>query len=382
MIETVDGGETRIPLLEEMTTPNRSIRVAARGNREMIPGAAGERLARSRPIAVARRRSLLMSIVMLALLSVPPAAGAHLRSGTVAVDYRASVSHPANSAYTARIFQSDRALGLAVKDGHAVVLVGYLGEPVFRLDGAGLWVNAASPTAVVLRLASGHDRVVAAAPRWRLQRGRRSVVWHDARAQGLGPGVSHGTWNVPLIVDGRRSRLGGDLWRFPAPSPWTWLVVLAVVLGAGLAPMVLRHGHWRRPAAAGCAWAAAAASVVLLMAFALDAYASPGTWIEALDATAFLGVGVWVLLRGPAQWRVAGAIWIGLVGLAVGLLEGAIFLHPIVLAILPATAMRLAGIVAIGAGLDAAAIGGLVYAEAGGVMPGERPESGRPAPLA
>jgi hypothetical protein len=111
---------------------------------------------------------------------------------------------------------------------------------------------------------------------------------------------------------------------------------------------------------------------VILMAFALDPYASPGTWIEGLDAIAFLAVGVWVLFRGPAQWRVAGAIGTGLVALAVGLLEGPIFLHPVVLAILPATAVRFAGILAIGAGLSAAALGGLFYAEPSSRTPGER----------
>ena len=58
-------------------------------------------------------------------------------------------------------------------------------------------------------------------------------------------------------------------------------------------------------------------------------------------------------------------------GLAVGLLEGAIFLHPVVLAVLPGTATRLADILAVGAGLGAAVLGGLVYAEQGGVAPAD-----------
>ena len=59
----------------------------------------------------------------------------------------------------------------------------------------------------------------------------------------------------------------------------------------------------------------------------------------------------------------AGAVGAGLVALAVGLLEGAVFLHPIVLAILPAVTVRVACLVAIGAGLDAAALGAFFYAE-------------------
>jgi hypothetical protein len=154
--------------------------------------------------------------------------------------------------------------------------------------------------------------------------------------------------------------------------------LLAVLLAAGLAPPVLRRRDLAGSAAIVFAVAAAAASVTILIGFVLDAYASPGTWIEAFDAIAFLGVGAWVLGRGPQHWHVAAAIGLGLVGLAVGLLEGAIFLHPIVLAIVPATATRAVDIVAIGAGVDAAALGGVFYVEAtaltrddGGIVPNQ-----------
>ncbi len=55
-----------------------------------------------------------------------PAAHAHIRSGVVAVDYRASV-YPLNAAepssIRARIYESDRALGLTVRSGHTVVVL-------------------------------------------------------------------------------------------------------------------------------------------------------------------------------------------------------------------------------------------------------------------
>jgi hypothetical protein len=121
----------------------------------------------------------------------------------------------------------------------------------------------------------------------------------------------------------------------------------------------------------GCGVIAAVACGVVLVAFALDAYASPGTWIEAVDAIVFLEVGMWALLRAPQQWHVAGAIGLGLVAVAVGLLEGAIFLHPVVLAVLPGTTIRFADSVAVSAGLGAAGLGGLVYVEQGGVMPAD-----------
>lgn len=311
----------------------------------------------------ARARGLRVAVVAVAFLAIPAAAGAHLRSGTVAVDYRANVLTPDTPAYAAQIYQSDRALNLTLEPGHVVLLLGYLGEPVFRLDAAGLWVNAASPTAVVAGLLTKARQIDASTPRWRLQRGRNSAVWHDARVQGLPPGVAHGGWSVPLVVDGRRARLEGYLTRFPAPSLWPWLGMLACLLGAGASPLLLHRRELVRAGAIGCAFFAIAASVVIALAFALDTYASAGTWIEGLDEIAFLAVGLGVLLRGPENLHVGAAIGSGLVGLAVGLSKGAIFLHPIVLASLPSTVTRLVVIAAIGAGLSAAALGCMCYVE-------------------
>lgn len=301
--------------------------------------------------------------VAIAFLTVAPAAGAHLRSGTVAVDYRATVRTPDTRAYVAGIYQSDRGLNLALKRGHAVVMRGYLGEPVFRLDARGLWVNAASPTAVVAGLLTKARRIDASTPRWRLQPGRDSVVWHDARVQGLPSGVNHGAWSVPLIVDGRAARLRGYLSRFPTPSLWLWLGLLVGLLGTGVSPLWLRRRDLLRTVAVGCALVAIAASVVIALVFALDAYASAGTWIEGLDEMAFLAVGLWALLRGPEEFKLGGAIGSGLLALAVGLSKGAVFLHPIVLAIVPGPAVRLVVIAAVGAGLAAAALGCLAYVE-------------------
>ena len=194
------------------------------------------------------------------------------------------------------------------------------------------------------------------------------MVWHDARTQTLPPGVREGRWRVPLIVDGKRVRLEGELQRYPAPLLWPWLAALAAILAVGLAPVLLAHRASAERVAIGAAVVATGATIVLITAFALDAYASPGTWIEAVDSLALLAVGVWVLLRGPERFHVAAAIGMGLVGLAVGLLEGAVFFHPIVLAVVPATAVRLSAILAIGAGIDAATLGVVSYSSGGWPM--------------
>jgi hypothetical protein len=305
---------------------------------------------------------LAVGVVVLVCLAGSPTASAHLRSGTVAVDYQASILRPVTASYSAQIYQSDHGLTLTRKPGHVVVMLGYLGEPVFRLDAAGLWVNAASPTAAALHLVPKARAINAAEPHWQLQPGRHSVVWHDSRVQGLPAGVDHGTWSVPLIVDGRRASLQGQLRRFPAPPLWLWLALLAGWLAAA-SPMLMRRRDLARGAALVFACIATAATALTALAFALDAYASPGTWIEGLDAVAFLAVGLGVMLRGPQNLHGAAAVWVGLVSVAVGLLDGAIFLHPIVLAVLPGTAMRILVATAIGAGLAATALGLLLFSE-------------------
>lgn len=308
------------------------------------------------------RARLLGALMVSAILGCPASAAAHLRSGTVAVDYSATLARPDTPAYTARVFQSDRALGLTVKPHHSVELIGYLGEPVFRLDDSGLAINRASPTAAALALIDKSELVDASRPQWHLDPGHRTVVWHDARDQGLPPGTSRGPWRVPIVVDGTPTHLEGELRRYPPPSLWPWLGALAALLTGGLA--VARRAVPRETVALGAAAAASLACVVLLAGFALDTYASPGTWIEAVDSLVLLAVGAWVLWRGPPRLHLGAAIGMGLVGLAVGLLEGSVFFHPIVLAILPATVIRVAAVVAVGAGIDAAALGALSYASA------------------
>ncbi len=313
-----------------------------------------------------RVRGLVFAAVTLACLATPMRAGAHLRSGTVAVDYRASAGHPGTPAYTTQIFQSDRALGIRVKPGHSVVLLGYLGEPVFRLDDAGLWVNQASPTAAADRLVPQTQRTAAAGPRWRLRRGRHSLVWQDARVQGLPAGVKRGAWSVPLIVDGRRSRLEGELDRFASPLLWPWLALLVAISIAAALPMLAGRADRALAEAIGLGLLCGLASTVLSVVFALDPYASPGTWFESADGIVFIAVGVGVILRGPRHWHAGAAIGLGLLGIGIGLSKGAIFFHPIALAILPATVVRYAGTTAIGAGGAAAALGCWIYARAPG----------------
>ncbi|HVS85667.1 MAG TPA: hypothetical protein VHD91_08540, partial [Gaiellaceae bacterium] len=139
----------------------------------------------------------------LGALLAPGVASAHLRTGTVAVGYAATVTSPASPAFTAQIYRSDLGVHLTVRPGHTVVVLGYLGEPFLRVGPAGVAVDGASPTAAATGLVARGT-----AGGWRLRPGR-SATWHDGRVSRLRAGATSARWTIPLRVDGGRATLGG-----------------------------------------------------------------------------------------------------------------------------------------------------------------------------
>jgi hypothetical protein len=107
---------------------------------------------------------------------------------------------------------------------------------------------------------------------------------------------------------------------------------------------------------------AGAAATALALAVALDINAAPGTWVLGLNAIALVSAGTWIVVRGAEPLRVGAAMGVGMLAAAVGLVVVPVFLHPVVLAVLPATAIRALAIAAIGLGVDAAALGCALYA--------------------
>lgn len=290
-------------------------------------------------------------------LAVPPTAAAHLRTGTVAVGYGASVTSPASTAFSVGVYQSDRALHLSVSRGHTVVVLGYLGEAFLRIDPAGVWVNTSSPTTS----AAGLLPKDAPASGWRLERGRASVVWHDGRVQQLPPHAQRAHWRVPIVVDGRRSSIAGEVWRVPPPALWPWVLVALSVL-ASVLPFCFAGGQRRLQMLSVCSGLVSIGSALVAAAgLALSVYASPGTWIAAVDETIFGLAGAAGARWGPPTFRAAAGGGMGLLGLAVGLSWGAVFIHPVVLSVVPGTVTRALIAVAVGAGLAAAATAGLYY---------------------
>ena len=111
-------------------------------------------------------------------------------------------------------------------------------------------------------------------------------------------GDARGPWSVPLLVDGRRRRLTGELVRGRRPAIWTWAAAAALLACAVLALTLFRPASRLRSSLV-LAGVAGVAATVTAVGFALDDYASPGTWIASLDELVFVAVGFGVLAWGP-----------------------------------------------------------------------------------
>jgi hypothetical protein len=283
-------------------------------------------------------------------LAAPGIARAHVRIGTLAVDVHARVLSPRASSYSVSVSQADRALHVTVRRGHRLVVLGYLGEQVLRIDRRGLAVNRASPTAAAAGLSSRGDAA-----------GGRTAVWRDPRLQRLPDGAAREAWAVPIRIDGRAGRISGELRRVAPPALWVWLLV---ALGSGSLTGLAATTHRRRRLRTLCIVLGSAATVAGIVAAAGFAFATAATGMrvaaayEVVLATGGVGFAFW----GPAETRVAAAGWLGLLGLIGGLACGQVFLHGEVLSALPATLTRSLAALAIGLGATASLLTVLFYA--------------------
>jgi hypothetical protein len=294
------------------------------------------------------RRALLA--LALVALAVPGTAGAHLRTGRSAVDFRGTVQ-PSSLPVRARIYESDLAVRLTLAGRHRVLVLGYLGEPFIRLDPSGVYVNVASPTAAGTKLASPHPR--SSRPLWHQDWNRPIAVWHDARVRA---GEQTGRWRIPLAVDGRRAVLAGTIEHVDAPAWWPWLAI-----GAAFAAVTVLGLRRRVPAAAALGTLAAGATLLSSAGFALASTATQGAWLEAANEAVFALVGAWFVVRGSNATRGLAGGFLGLLALAAALTKLPVLLHGIVLSALPGGIARLAVVVAIAAGAGAAILGLVVF---------------------
>jgi hypothetical protein len=292
-----------------------------------------------RPSPGSSATSCWLVVFAAAALLMPPSASAHVRSSTVAVDYRTRVfalPTPLRQVISARIYESDRAVHLTVAPGHTAVILGYLREPFVRVAAGGVEVNASTPTAGAAGLLT---RVPLHSVGWqRLSKGR-TVTWHDNRVRALPRGIERGRWTIPFVIDGHPTQLEGELWRVHAPVWWPWLAMGVPFVLVALLVFVRRRSAVRS-AAAVFGLVAGAGLIASGAGFAFDMYASSGKWIELANELAFVVVGVTVIARGSPNARAIAGGSLGLLGLAAGGIAFPVLLHGVVLSILPSDGAR------------------------------------------
>jgi hypothetical protein len=272
-----------------------------------------------------------------AALALPAQAVAHGRSATIALDYdlRLDPSTQALAGVHVRVLDGDRALEARVDPGVNLLVRGALREPLLRIDAAGVWVNASSPTA------TGDGLISDRRSGWVRVSSGRSIAWHDHRLAPppvTTPGPA-GRFAIPVAVDGRRAVIGGVFFRVARPALWPWLAGAAgLVVGIALA---IRHRPLRFPLTIGLGLAGGLAALVAVTTFAVrDAPTGGVGWLQIGVGIAIAAVlaGLLVRLRGKSRVHAAGVI--GAVGAAVSLSLLSVFWHGVVVSALPSTAAR------------------------------------------
>ena len=270
-------------------------------------------------------------------LVTPAIAGAHLRTGTVAVDYRASSYRRDAAAFSARVYQSDRAIAISVipatrssfsaisaspfcgltrqarrERGLADVCQrGVLskGDFVSRADG-----RLAASTGTPLRRLARRSRARPACRR----DPRRPLVGAARRRRASAAGSKASSFASvahDLALGGCRARSSGHPRAALHPPP---------------ARASHRDGHLRVGGMrCGGAHRARFRTRHLRVAGDVDC---------GLDELVFVAVGFGVLAWGARSTRAPAAIGLGVLSAAVGISKGAVFFHPVVLSSFPGAA--------------------------------------------
>ena len=132
---------------------------------------------------------------------------------------------------------------------------------------------------------------------WRLRSKSPSVTWHDARLRGLPQGIDRGRWTIPLVLDGRRVRLTGELIRVHRPRAWEWFALGVPFLLVTALLLVRRRLPELRLGAVAFGLAATACMLAADAGFAFDSYASEGKWLEFGNVLVFALVGCAVFFK-------------------------------------------------------------------------------------
>jgi hypothetical protein len=286
-------------------------------------------------------RFAALPIVVVACLASAGPANAHSRAPTVALDYRLELAGALPAGVRAEVVDGDRALRLEVAPPHRLVVRGLLDEPVLRFGAGGVWANRASPTART-------DALVARGTGWVRLNETPSLLWHDHRLsppQGLDTGAT-ARWSLPVVADGRETRLTGTFTRVGRPRLWPWLAA-GLAVAVALAAFARRAPRRRAELAAGVAGLAAVGALAATTAYATgDAIARGAQWLEVGSSAVLAVVAAGALVLGDRSLRTWSAMIVGVVAAALGLGSLSVFWHGVVVSSLPADAARLATAVA------------------------------------
>jgi hypothetical protein len=228
-----------------------------------------------------RRASALLLIGLGAAGLLPARASAHAGlTAPAATSFLARISSVPRGV-EARVVDGDQRLWLRVEPPHAAVVLGLRGEPYLRFDARGVAVNTRSPTYFLNRPL---PRVVPAGlgpntpPAWKLVAVAHSTSWHEDRLHAAALAAHSSTtrylgrWVVPLVVDGKRTWVDGNLWQAPRPSLlWFWPLVLLLAC----VPALLRLRDAGLEAAAAGTLAALALAAATLGRLGRELYGRP-----------------------------------------------------------------------------------------------------------
>jgi hypothetical protein len=301
------------------------------------------------------RGAIILAALTAAFMLRPATALAHtISTDPVAGNYRSQMLSvvPATPLVRLRVVDGDQRLWMSVASGARAVVLGIQGEPFLRFAGGQVDVNTRSATAAIDRLTPGAPPpsfTASATPAWRKVASGQAYMWPEHRIGTLEPVAlrhpgAQPRWTLPIVLNGRRVLVTGDLQRVAPPSRW----LIAVVAAAALA--LLAGCFWRRTAVMRprvLNWLAAITLVALVVArLGRELYGRPnlvaGNFAE-LALTLALGLlAAYLLLRGAADTRSLVALVVGVVGLYQVARFAAMLTGGLVFARLPAPVEQLA----------------------------------------
>jgi hypothetical protein len=258
---------------------------------------------------VSARVGLVLAGLLMALALVPQSAQAHGATDPSASSYLARIKH-VPVGMSAKVVDGDLRLWLAVPSGTTVFVLDYQGVPYLRFRHGRVWANENSQMYYFDQTPaenppSGLKRH--APQRWLQVGSGLSYQWHDGRLhafalEAIAPGASYaGSWQIPILVNGRRTAVSGTLWYRGGPSI-AWLWPIAILILCVLAAWRLHDS--RLDALVARSVAALTLFGIALAAVGRDLHGRPGLSPIGLIELAFIGAPTlwtaWRVARGRA----------------------------------------------------------------------------------